>query len=83
MACVTRTVYSSERNKGLSLSFQLSEEGWGIERQKRCDKDEGNSPKNINKVHRINFESNANMSLAAATIYRIKFQNECYSNKLG
>ena len=55
MAHGTRTVYPSERNKGLSLIFQPSEEGRCIQRpkcfDKHDDKDEDNSPKNVNNVH--------------------------------
>ena len=53
MACVTGTVYSGEQNKGLSSTFQPSEEGRSVQQPKHCDKhgnkDEGNSPKNVNK----------------------------------
>ena len=42
-----------ERNKGLSLTFQPPEESRGVQRPKRCDKhgdkDEDNSPKNVNE----------------------------------
>ena len=55
MACETRTVYPSKRNKGLSSTFQPPEEGWSVQWLKRCDKhgdkDEDNSPKNVNNVH--------------------------------
>ena len=50
----TRTVYPGERNKGLSSTFHPSEEDWSVQRPKRCqkhgDKDEDNSPKNVNNV---------------------------------
>ena len=50
----TRTVYPGERNKGLSSTFQPPEEGLSVQRPKRCDKhsdkDEDNSPKNVNNV---------------------------------
>ena len=52
----TRTVDSGERNKGLSSTFQPSEEG-----PKRCDKhgdkNEDNSPKNVNNVHLRNIDT--------------------------
>ena len=52
MACETRTVYPVKQNKGLSLTFQPPEEGWSVQRPKCCDnhgdKDEDNSPKNVN-----------------------------------
>ena len=52
MAGGTRTVYPSNRNKGLSLTFQPPEEGQSVQRPKRCDKhgdkDEDNSSKNVN-----------------------------------
>ena len=54
MARVTRTVYAGKQNKGLSSTFQPPEEGQSVQRPKRCDKhgdkDEDNSPKNINNV---------------------------------
>ena len=54
MAHGTRTVYPSEQNKGLSLTFQPPEEGWSVQWLKCCDKhgdkDEDNSPKNVNNV---------------------------------
>ena len=50
----TRTVYPVKRNKGLSSTFQPPEEGWSVQRPKRCDKhgdkDEDNSPKNVNNA---------------------------------
>ena len=53
MAHGTRTVYLSERNKGLSSTFEPPEEGRSVQRPKYCDKhgdkDEDNSPKNVNK----------------------------------
>ena len=52
MARGTRTVNPGERNKGLSSTFQPPEEGQSVQRPKRCnkhgDKDEDNSPKNVN-----------------------------------
>ena len=55
MACGTRTVYPSKRNKGLSSTFQPPEEGRSVQRPKYCDKqgdkDEDNSPKYVNNVH--------------------------------
>ena len=52
MACGTRTVYPGKQNKRLSLTFQQPEEGWSIQWPKRCDKygdkEEDNSPKNVN-----------------------------------
>ena len=54
MARGTRTVYPGERNKGLSLTFQTPEECRSVQRPKRCDKqgdkDEDNSPNNVNNV---------------------------------
>ena len=54
MARGTRTVYPSERNKRLRSTFQPPEEAWSVQRPKRFDKhrdkDEDNSPKNINNV---------------------------------
>ena len=48
----TRTVYPVKRNKGLSSTFQPTEEGRSVQRPKGCDKhgdkDEDNSPKNAN-----------------------------------
>ena len=55
MARETRTVYPGKRNKGLSSTFQPPEEGRSVQQPKRCDKhgdkDEDNSPKNVNDVH--------------------------------
>ena len=55
MAHGTRTVYPGKRNKGLSLTFQPPEDGRNVQQPKRCDKhgdkDEDNSPKNVNNVH--------------------------------
>ncbi len=55
MARGTRTVYPGKRNIGLSSAFQPPEEGWSVQRPKRCDKDgnkdNDNSPKNVNNVH--------------------------------
>ena len=52
MACGTRTVYPGEQNKGLDSTFQPPEEGWSVQRLKRCDKhgdkEEDNSPNNVN-----------------------------------
>ena len=52
MAHGTRTVYPGKQNNGLSSTFQPPEEGWSVQRPKRCDKhgekDEDNSPKKIN-----------------------------------
>ena len=57
MARGTRTIYPSERNKGLSSTFQPPEEGQSIQWLKHCDKhgdkDENNSLKNVNNVHNI------------------------------
>ena len=51
MARGTRTVYPGKRNKGLSSTFQIPEEGRSVQRPKHCDKhgdkDENNSPKNV------------------------------------
>ena len=56
MARGTRSVYSCKRNKGLSSTFQPPEEDQSVQRTKRCDKhgdkDEDNSPKNVNNVHK-------------------------------
>ena len=55
MARGTWTVYPGKRNKGLISTFQPPEEGRSVQRPKRCDKhgdkDEDNSPKNINNVN--------------------------------
>ena len=55
MARVTRTVYPSELNKGLTSTFQPPKEGRSVQQPKRCDKhgdkDEDNSLKNVNNVH--------------------------------
>ena len=55
MARGTRTVYPSKRNKGLSSTFQQPEEGWSVQQPKSYDKDgdkdEDNSPKNVNNVN--------------------------------
>ena len=52
MTSGTRTVNPGERYKGLSSTFQSPEEGRIVQRPKRSDKhgdkDEDNSPKNIN-----------------------------------
>ena len=52
MARGTRTVYPDKRNKGLSSTFQPPEEGRSVQRPKHFDKhgdkDEDNSPKNVN-----------------------------------
>ena len=54
MAHGTRRVYSDEHNKGQSSIFQPPEKGRSVQRPKRCDKhgdkDEDNSPKNVNNV---------------------------------
>ena len=54
MARGIRTVYTGKRNKGLSSTFQPPEEGRSVQWPKRCDKhgdkDEDNSPKNVNNV---------------------------------
>ena len=54
----TRTVYPSEQNRGLSLTFQPPEEGQSVQRLKHFDKhgneDEDNSPKIVNDVWRQN-----------------------------
>ena len=59
MAGGTRTVYLGKQNKGLNSTFQSSEEGWSVQWPKRCnkygDKDEDNSPKNVNKKHTTTF----------------------------
>ena len=55
MARGTRTVSDGKRHKGFILTFQPSEESRSVQRPKRChkhvDKDEDNSPKNVNNVH--------------------------------
>ena len=55
MAHGTRTVYPGKQYKGLSLTFQPPEEDRSIQRLKCGDKhgnkDEDNSPKNVNNVH--------------------------------
>ena len=65
MARGTLTVYRGKQNKGLSSIFQLPEEGRSVQRPKRYDKhgnkDEDNSPKNINNV----FPSNTSQLHAA------------------
>ena len=57
MARGTRTVYPGERNKGLSSTFQPPEEGRSVQQPKLCDihgdKDEDNSPKNVNNSFRL------------------------------
>ena len=57
MARVTRTVYPGERNKVLSSTFQPPEEGQNVQQPKRYDKhgdkDEDNSPKNVNNVYKF------------------------------
>ena len=54
MVLVTRTVYPGKQNKGLSLTFQLPEEGRSVQqprrRDKHGDKNEDNSPKNVNNA---------------------------------
>ena len=54
MASGTRTVYPGKRNKGSSSTFQPPEGGRSVQRSKCCDKygdkDEDNSPKNVNNV---------------------------------
>ena len=63
IACGTRTVYPGERNKGLSLTFQPPEEGRIIQWPKRCDKhgnkDEDNSPKNVNNLLTVSEKKSA------------------------
>ena len=55
MAHGTRTVDPSGQNKGLTSSFQPPEETQSVQRLKCCDKhgnkDEDNSPKNVNHAH--------------------------------
>ena len=55
MAQGNRTVKPGQRNKELSSTFQPPEEGRRVQRPKPCDKlgdkDEDNSPKNVNNVH--------------------------------
>ena len=50
----TRTVYPGKQNKGLSSTFQPPDEGRRVQRLKGCDKhgdkDEDNSPKNVNNI---------------------------------
>ena len=62
MARGARTVYPGERNKGLSSTFQLPEEGRSVQRPKRCDKhgnkDEDNSPKNVNNTSSQKYRQN-------------------------
>ena len=59
MARGSRTVYTGERHKGLSSTFQRPEEGPGVQWPKRFDKhgdkDENNSPKNVNNVSFVLF----------------------------
>ena len=43
-----RTVYPGELNNGLISNFQPPGEVRSVQRPKRCDKDEDNSPKNVN-----------------------------------
>ena len=66
MARGTRTVYPGKRNKGLSSTFLPPEEGRGIQRPKRCykhgDKDEDNSPKNVNNVIHLTYELSLSFS---------------------
>ena len=50
MARGTRTVYPGKRNKVLSPTLQSPEEGRSVQRPKRGDKDEDNSPKNVNNT---------------------------------
>ena len=54
MARGTRTVYPGKRNNGLNSTFQPPEEGRSVQRPKRWDKhgdkDEDNSPKNVNNT---------------------------------
>ena len=54
MARGTRIIYPGNRNKGLSTTFQLPEEGRSVQRPKRRDKhgdkDMDISPKNVNNV---------------------------------
>ena len=49
------TVYLGKRNKGLSSTFQPSGEGRSVQWSKHCDKhgdkDEDNSPINVDNVH--------------------------------
>ena len=53
-----RTIYPGKQNKGLSSTFQPPEEGRSVQRPKRYDKhdnkDEDNSPENVNNVQFIN-----------------------------
>ena len=65
MAHGTSTVYPGKGNKGLSLTFQPPEEGRSLQRRKCCDKhgnkDEDNSPKNVNNVHNTSSQKHTSM----------------------
>ena len=54
MACGTSTVYPGKQNKGLSSTFESTEEGQSVQllkRDKHGNKNEDNSPKNVNNIH--------------------------------
>ena len=57
MARGTRTVYPGKRNKGLSSTFQPTEEDRSVQQPKPYDKhavkDEDSSPKNVNNVQSL------------------------------
>ena len=59
MARGTRTVYPGKRNKGSSSTFQPPEEGRSIQLlkcDKYGDKNEDNSPKNVNNESNLVFK---------------------------
>ena len=81
MARETRTVYPGKRNKGLSSTFQPPDEGRSVQWLKRYDKhgdkDEENSPKNVN-----NFLKGCFLSFFCTQSYRIRIilKKMCLNN---
>ena len=73
MARGTRTVYPGKQNKGLSSTFQPPEESQSVQQPKRWDKhgdkDEDNSPKNVNDVPNTSFEKYRQLFV---NLYRIQ-----------
>ena len=68
MARGTRTVYPGKQNKGLSSTFEQPEEGQSIQRLKRerhGDKNEDNSPKNVNNVHNTSSQKYRHLLVAS------------------
>ena len=83
MARGTRTVYPGE----LSSTFQPPEEGRSVQRPKRCDKhgekNEDNSPKNVNNVHNTTSQKyRQNYKISRNDIQYVIFSILCYDQNL-